>query len=307
MTTIHSDHTNIPSSTSIDFSYAEEVSHSSIDRVSNLASNIQREYSEAMSSTSYYPKAILLGKAIAIPYGVVTSGTISGFAKQALLIDGSTKLGKITNIEPRDGTSIPNEALNGLIRTGTVFGSNFIQAGNTAMKNTFDELLFNDDLSKKEIVANHAALMATGLAILPFAFNGIKNTLIGVEIAALSYEAYKNKDLVLDHPSIKAISNLSTDDFKGVYDSSVSTSKSFCEGSLKKWNGFSTEEKVLVSAASLAAVIGGGYALTYIPSAIDAIKSGSSRLITVGNKIGRAYLAFRAAEAVFESNKEKKA
>ncbi len=291
----------------VDFTYFEETSHQAIDRISTLGANIYREFRNTKESHNSFDKFHFATKLALIPLSVMHSKTTSSCLKQALFIDGISRLNDFTTMDSfTNHTSVTNEALNGLVRTGTVFGTNIKQAGQAAIQNTVNELIFDENLSNKELIANHAALIGTGLAILPFAFNTAKNAFIVAEFTALGYELYQNKDAILNHPTVQATSQLLAQDIKHFFSSILESTKSNYEIGIKTFPTLSTENKILTTVSAVALLASSGYALTYTPSAISKLGSLSNKVLSTSKSLARAYLLFRGAEMLFGTEDNKK-
>ena len=300
----------IPNSTPTHDNYITDLSHRAVDRVAGLAGNMHKEYRTAINAEGYLPLAKFAGKALILPLAVANSGSFKGLATQALILDGASRLNTVIdslqNTNSTETISIQNEAIQGMLRTGTVFAKEFKKAGQEAIELSLGELLFSDELSTREKIANHAAVIGGAGIITYITYNTAKNAFYGIELAALGYEAYKHKDVILDHPIVQSLSEVSLESTGQFLTTITSESMSSFNKGIQTFKDFSIGEKVIAGVALTAAAGTIGYAATLIPAAISVVSAASFSILTVGKYAGRGYLLLNTAEYLFGSNEEKK-
>jgi hypothetical protein len=296
----------VPNSTSIHDNYIVDLSHRAVDRVAVLASKMHKEYTTAKKAEGYLSLAKLGGKVLILPVTAAYSGSFKGLATQALMLDGTSRLNTVLDSLKKTNsteiTSIQNEAMRGMIRTGTVFAKEFRKAGMEAVEESLDELLFSDELTTREKIANNAVVIGGTGIITYIAYNTAKSALYGLEFAALGYEAYKHKDTILDHPIVQSLSAASLENTGKFLSSTASKSMSLIDKGVVQWNGLSTEDKITSGIALTAALGTAGYSVTLIPAAISAVNAVSSPILTVGKNVARGYILLNTAEYLFNSN-----
>jgi hypothetical protein len=258
-----------------------------IRETGDLATHILAEGKASYASGDMLQYLSFAGKSLTLGGAVISSGSVTGLVKTALIVGGAKKVQSF--FTPNEDRSFTNSYIKTPINA---LGNEMYYIGQDTAKAVQKRVQEHPEVYQD--TTNLAVAAAVTLPVLYFSFESAKSACIAIQVASMAYDVYANHEEILASESVQFLIN---DIPKAVQDLNVSTLSSDIATYFQE---MSSEAKIALGVTALVAV----------PTLIafgPAIAVGSGKLlasiatpaIAAARIAGQAYLGYNVASMLF--------